>query len=397
MGPALALLILAALIGVLTAPAQIKANHRSTGRVFCDVIRHRNGVELSAPMGKSLKKRFQGPDLTPFKKAKGILYHYCSNASFLSIIENRELRASEYSLSNDRLEGKWFRKVFEDFCDDRGLSASQLQVVLRMYDALFRNYGFAGVCLSEDGDVLSQWRAYSDNGAGVSIGFDSAGFYEEPVPPNPPALPPLSKVIYDVKTQRQIVAPNVAQIVEFFKTHKTIKTDKLFAWMEKSVLEATKSGGVGPPDEATAKQMKDIEVLYYSVLTFLPLLYNFKNPAFQEKREWRGGNFVGLLSVTNAVATELTARMQKELTPDLEARRREEIGWGLHNVDYRALPDRIVPYRSFRLEPETRVIREVVIGPRNITPILNVAECLRRYGWSKCCTLNEIVREITPT
>lgn len=141
-------------------------------------------------MSKSPKKRFQGPDLTPFKKAKGILYHYCSNASFLSIIENRELRASEYSLSNDRLEGKWFRKVFEDFCNDRGLSASQLQVVLRMYNALFRYYGFAGVCLSEEGDMLSRWRAYSDKGAGVSIEFDSAAFYKEAVAPNPPALPP---------------------------------------------------------------------------------------------------------------------------------------------------------------------------------------------------------------
>jgi Protein of unknown function (DUF2971) len=333
-------------------------------------------------MSTSLKKRFEGPDLTPFKKATGILYHYCSNASFLSIIENRQLRASEYSLSNDRLEGKWFRKVFEDFCKDRGLSTSQLQVVLRMYDALFCYYGFAGVCLSEEGDMLSQWRAYSDNGAGISIGFDSAAFYKEPVPPNPPALPPLSKVIYDVETQRQIITPNVAQIVEFFRTNKTTKTDKLFKFWERVPKAVMKSGAVKGPDEGTMKQLEENMILYQSVLTFLPLLYSFKNPAFQEEREWRGGNFVGLMSVTDAVATDLTARVQKELESDLETRRREEIGWGLHNMDYRALPDRIVPYRSFHLDPETRVVREVVIGPRNITPILMVAECLRRYGWN---------------
>jgi hypothetical protein len=96
-----------------------------------------------------------------------------------------------------------------------------------------------------------------------------------------------------------------------------------------------------------------------------------------------GGNFVvGLLSVSDAVASDLTARIQKELTSDLETRRREEIGWLLHNMDYRALSDRVVPYRSFQLDPKTCVICEVIIGPRNITPILIVAECLRRYGWN---------------
>ncbi len=333
-------------------------------------------------MSKSVKKRFQGPDLKPYKKAKGILYHYCSNASFLSIIESRQLRACEYSLSNDRLEGKWFRKVFEDFCKDRGLSPFQLQLVLRMYDGMFCYYGFAGVCLSEEGDMLSQWRAYSDNGAGVSIGFDSAEFYKEPVPPNPPALPSLAKVIYDVETQRRIIAPNLEQIVEFFKTHKTTKTDKLLRFMEGVPEAIIKSGAVKDPDEGTVKQLEENTILYQSILTFLPLLYSFKNPAFQEEREWRGGNFVGFMSVTDAVATDLTASVQKELESDLETRRRAEIGWGLHNMDYRALPDRIVPYRSFHLDPKTRVVREVVIGPRNITPILVVAECLRRYGWS---------------
>ena len=127
------------------------------------------GKFLDARLSPSPNKNLQGPDLTPFKKAKGILYHYCSNASFLSIIESKQLRASEYSLSNDRMEGKWFREVFADFCVDEGLSLSQLQTVLRMYDALFRFYGFAGVCFSEDGDMLKSmagvfgqrcWRIY---------------------------------------------------------------------------------------------------------------------------------------------------------------------------------------------------------------------------------------------
>jgi hypothetical protein len=136
----------------------------------------------------------------------------------------------------------------------------------------------------------------------------------------------------------------------------------------------TETGALEPLDAATMKQLEENRPLYYGVLTFLPIIYTFKNPAFEEEREWRGGNYVGLWSVG-----DLPPFRQKETKKDLAARRREEIGWELYNMDYRALSDRIVPYRSFPME--MGVIREVVLGPRNITPILIVREALHRYGW----------------
>jgi hypothetical protein len=39
-----------------------------------------------------------------------ILYHYCSNATFLSIIESNTIRLSDLSLSNDSQEGRWGRQ-----------------------------------------------------------------------------------------------------------------------------------------------------------------------------------------------------------------------------------------------------------------------------------------------
>jgi hypothetical protein len=299
------------------------------------------------------ERPFEGPDSTPFKKADGILYHYCSNASFLSIISTRTVWASEYSLSNDALEGKWIRKVVEECCNDGGLSASQLGVVLKEFDTFTSMHGAAGICLSEEGDLLSQWRAYSENGAGVSIGFDSAAFYEEPEPPAPPpALPPLSKVIYEVATQKQIIAPNIDQICKLLKSGADVATYR----------------DVEMPD-GVKLQVNENETLNMTIVTLLALLYAFKNPAFGEEREWRGSNIVGMIA-------ELDVK-----EPDVEKRRKQEIGWALHNMDYRALADRIVPYRSFSLDTKTPAIREVVLGPRNISPILIVQEALRRYGW----------------
>ena len=182
--------------------------------------------DVKRPRSKIRQRRkatFEGPDLTS-KKAEGVLYHYCSNASFLSIISTRTIWASEFSLSNDALEGKWIRKVVEKSCNERGLSASQLEVVLREFDTITSLYGFAGVSLSEEADMLSQWRAYSENAAGVSIGFDSAAFYAEAVPRSPPALPPLSKVIYDLTEQKRIIAPNIDQICKLFKSGADLAT-----------------------------------------------------------------------------------------------------------------------------------------------------------------------------
>ena len=95
------------------------------------------------------------------------LYHYCSNTSFIEILRTREIWATELSLSNDRLEGKWLREIFVRSCEDKKLSPGELERTLKNLDFLIEMFGAGGFCLSEEGDLLSQWRGYSENGAGV--------------------------------------------------------------------------------------------------------------------------------------------------------------------------------------------------------------------------------------
>ncbi len=99
------------------------------------------------------------------------LYHYCSNAAFVSIVSTREIWASEFSLSNDLLEGKWIRETFKEFCREKGVRDLEQSKLLEDMATVAGIIGGVGFCMSEEADLLSQWRAYADDGAGVSIGF----------------------------------------------------------------------------------------------------------------------------------------------------------------------------------------------------------------------------------
>jgi hypothetical protein len=62
------------------------------------------------------------------------LYHYCSNTAFLSIISSREVFASEFTLSNDILEGKWIREVVRQYILEKPLHSIQQSLLLNQID-----------------------------------------------------------------------------------------------------------------------------------------------------------------------------------------------------------------------------------------------------------------------
>lgn len=118
-----------------------------------------------------------------------ILYHYCSTQKMYGIMSGRQLRMSDITKSNDYDEVYMFfpgiiyamRDVyyknsfpfeFAGETDERGM-----EILFRLaYDYFKMEFDKGGVtnfviCFCEEGDKLSQWRGYADNGRGVSIGF----------------------------------------------------------------------------------------------------------------------------------------------------------------------------------------------------------------------------------
>jgi hypothetical protein len=271
------------------------------------------------------------------------LFHYCSNAAFLSIISTRSIWMSEFSLSNDSLESKWIRTVFSDCCDERKIQTLEKDGLLKMLDGIISYMGAAGFCMSEESDMLSQWRAYSDNASGVSIGFNSLYFdalSKTKHSRGDDFNAVLSKVEYNIEKQKELMEEPLRHIFE--------RTGKA-AFEPLTLLTMT--------PEAEEQRKEAHRSLSLAVFLLFPFLHRFKNPAFQEEREWRLISFVTPKDSTG--------------------------GMDMHRMDFRPLTDRIVPYRALVLEElESSPISEVVLGPRNITPEHVIESALMRHGWA---------------
>src|SRR5262245_51308628 len=102
------------------------------------------------------------------------LYHYCPEATFRAIVTNGCLWLSDAAYMNDALEGRWLEGIVERF-----IRLQQEWKEWREAGHVFSDYqiwkeNFYISCFWEHGDLLSQWRAYADNGRGVCIGFNFA-------------------------------------------------------------------------------------------------------------------------------------------------------------------------------------------------------------------------------
>lgn len=253
-----------------------------------------------------------------------ILYHYCSNDAFLKIVGGKRIWLSDLSLSNDSMEGKWERYIFFKYCREKGLPEADTNRLCVEFDRITESLGFAGFCLSELGDVLSQWRGYADDAAGVSIGFsrrylEFAAHAED----QRRGIIVIHKAIYDENEQIAIISKIADTMMEY----------------DASRLQSGSTNGVAR---------------IFLVYNIINMIYSFKNGAFSQEREWR-----------------LMVPFSKQAGEDGD----------LDDMQFRATHNRVIPYRTLELTPADHpAIKRVVLGPRNITPISVVGGFLAKHG-----------------
>lgn len=124
-----------------------------------------------------------------------LIYHYCDASTFHSICTHKTIRLSDLFSMNDFLEIHWGYSIWE-----KAATIALSEVGKEFLDKIDEIIHFSGVkglllasCFSQNGDVLSQWRAYADDGKGYSIGFSANNLIQLPVRP--------LKVLYDEKQQ----------------------------------------------------------------------------------------------------------------------------------------------------------------------------------------------------
>ena len=124
----------------------------------------------------------------------GIVYHYCSLEAFKSIIENKCLWLCDVQKSNDSAECTYFENIMinhinynillltsnynHDDNRDRKIKALQL-LKESLHNSQTERATIYSCSFSYNGDQLSQWRGYADDGYGIAIGFSDYFFVRQ--------------------------------------------------------------------------------------------------------------------------------------------------------------------------------------------------------------------------
>jgi hypothetical protein len=116
-----------------------------------------------------------------------IAYHYCGADGFRCILSTKTLWATHFQYLNDAGE---IRRGIEIAREESVLLRDEANTDIEQFyfDQVFLQLGekvsqhIFVVCFSEEGDLLSQWRAYAEDGRGFAIGFDFQRLSDRPSP-----------------------------------------------------------------------------------------------------------------------------------------------------------------------------------------------------------------------
>jgi hypothetical protein len=254
-------------------------------------------------------------ETTNTKKPPDVIYHYCDLPGFKGIVEGKTIWLSDVRFCNDYMEHNWLKEMF-----DREIETLRHQQQSGFHDALaeekanYREHLAFVACFSEENDLLSQWRAYADDGAGIAIGFNTQYFELNQFVPtygiDSTVTHGLVKVCYDTDEQKQLVM------------------DIINRYREESEQESADVSKVAA-DCYFNLQMASIAC---------------KNPAFKEEKEWR------------IVYRPMIQRSADGLN----------IRGGNDQIAFRTSRGNVIPYFKFSIAETKAVqpVREVVRGPR---------------------------------
>lgn len=107
-----------------------------------------------------------------------VMYHYCSVDTFMKIMQSNTIWLSHVQTTNDKQEDRMFTASFERMIKKYKQEENpNTELLEQMYTEYKKKVDFPYIaCFTHSKDLLSQWRAYGDDGRGVCIGFDLSKF-----------------------------------------------------------------------------------------------------------------------------------------------------------------------------------------------------------------------------
>lgn len=284
-----------------------------------------------------------------------ILYHYCSTQKMYGIMSRKQLRMSDIIKSNDYDEVYMFfpgiiaamrdeyRKNPFPFEFAGEINETAMSSFFRViYDYFRMEFDKGGVtnfvtCFCEEGDKLSQWRGYADNGKGVSIGLSER------------ELRQYSERYKDVITMEKVkykTAEEINDIIIFEADNLLNELKNLRKWIK---------------DKMPYNDSKQEQYMIFFFIQMLNMIFmsslQYKNISFQEENEWRMFFKYPITKKSKLIYGE----------EDNNSVLFDEMVEMLKNkINFNVLDDDIIPYFPLDLlDISEKSIKEVIVGPNN--------------------------------
>lgn len=312
-----------------------------------------------------------------------VLYHYASMEKGTSILKHKNIRLSDITKSNDVKEMSiFFPDLFDEMLKNYdehngfsykfeykgkgnrqafGLFVNELK---KKIEKEFEDGSIAtfALCLSEEGDLLSQWRGYADDGKGICLGLNVEEILKF-VGISSVSGFSLEKVEYLSKEQIDEWVKNVANqmlgIVEI-------------------ILGAIEEGNI---QYYSAKEFDEdiFNTIYYNILSEVEESIKFKTEGFKEEKEWR-------FFIKNSLnKDDIKGKKITSIGTLGEGARRKTSKYVADNVEFNIKENDMVPFVSLKFEKfHNNLINQVICGPNNKIREKDLKLFLRKYGYRNC-------------
>ena len=205
-----------------------------------------------------LRQSFSNNILSQQIEGYETIFHYTDFQGLIGILKNQSLFATNINFLNDTKEFNHGIELLESIFNSQITNEETEGIFNHLRSDVKTIYSLDRyvTCFSKNGDLLSQWRSYGNQGNGIAIGFEPREI-ENSLDEFVNGI----NIIYDESFQKSIIQEYIKISLDYFESNK-----ELFDW----------SGF-------------DYDFLVSrSILEFLEgVLAGFKHPSFLEEQEFR--------------------------------------------------------------------------------------------------------------
>lgn len=205
-----------------------------------------------------------------------ILFHYTTLAGLKGILENRALWCTHSCCLNDPQEILYGQQIVEDIIIDQMQKENRNDIQVFLKKLLVQTRAFHTnmlhvflACFCESENLLSQWRGYTDNGKGYSVGIN---FSETTT---------ITSDLSNLKQKRKLFLRKV--IYDQNKQHELVSE-----YIHGSTNAAKKTFDVNDSIIHEEKSMNHAAIMAIQAANdIFDMILSFKHPAFKSEQEWR--------------------------------------------------------------------------------------------------------------